>query len=39
MNKTMIKASLLAAALIVFVPFGLQAQDDGFYPYLFARLS
>jgi len=39
MNKTMIKASLLAAALIVFVPFGLQAQDDGFYPYSFARLS
>jgi hypothetical protein len=39
MNKTMTKASLLAAAFIVLMPFGLRAQDEGFYPYSFARLS
>jgi hypothetical protein len=39
MNKMMIKASLLAIAFIVSIPLGLQAQDEGFYPYSYARLS
>ena len=39
MNKMMTKASLLAIALIVLIPLGLKAQDEGFYPYSFARLN
>ncbi|RPI97844.1 MAG: hypothetical protein EHM31_12845, partial [Candidatus Aminicenantes bacterium] len=39
MNKMMTKASLLAIGLIVLIPLGLMAQDEGFYPYSFARLS
>jgi len=39
MNKNMTKASLLAIAVIVLIPLGLMAQDEGFYPYSFARLS
>jgi hypothetical protein len=39
MNKIMTKASLLAIALIVLIPLGLKAQDEGFYPYSFARLN
>jgi hypothetical protein len=39
MNKIMTKAALLALALIVSVPIGLMAQDEGFYPYSFARLT
>jgi len=39
MNKMMTKASLIAIALIVSIPLGLMAQDEGFYPYSFARLS
>jgi hypothetical protein len=39
MNKIMTKAALLAAALIVWIPLGLAAQDEGFYPYSYARLS
>jgi hypothetical protein len=39
MNKKMTKAALLAAALIVWIPLGLAAQDEGFYPYSYARLS
>ena len=33
MNKMMTKAALLAVALIVSIPLGLMAQDEGFYPY------
>lgn len=39
MNKKMKKASLLAIAFIVSIPLGLMAQDEGFYPYSYARLS
>jgi len=39
MRKMMTKASLLAIAFIVSIPLGLQAQDEGFYPYSYARLS
>ena len=39
MNKKMIKATLLAIAFIVSIPLGLAAQDEGYYPYSFARLS
>ncbi len=39
MNKMAKKASLLAIAFIVSIPLGLAAQDEGFYPYSFARLS
>ncbi|OGD26423.1 MAG: hypothetical protein A2V57_02655 [Candidatus Aminicenantes bacterium RBG_19FT_COMBO_65_30] len=39
MNKMMRQASLLAIAFIVSIPLGLMAQDEGFYPYSFARLS
>ena len=39
MNKIMTKAALVAAALIVWIPLGLTAQDEGFYPYSYARLS
>src|SRR5512140_792678 len=39
MNKKMIKATLLALAFIVSIPLGLAAQDEGYYPYSFARLS
>jgi len=39
MNKIMTKAALLAAALIVWIPLGLTGQDEGFYPYSYARLS
>lgn len=39
MNKMANKATLLAIAFIVSIPLGLRAQDEGFYPYSFARLS
>ncbi|MGZ5554497.1 MAG: DUF6600 domain-containing protein, partial [Candidatus Aminicenantales bacterium] len=39
MNKMMTKAALLALAFIVSIPLGLAAQDEGYYPYSFARLS
>jgi hypothetical protein len=39
MNKMMIRAAILTAALIVFVPLGLEAQDEGFYAHSYARLS
>ena len=39
MNKTMSKAAVLAVMVIVSIPLGLWAQDEGFYPYSFARLS
>jgi len=39
MNKMTTRAALLAAAFIVSIPLGLMAQDEGFYPYSFARLS
>jgi hypothetical protein len=41
MNKMIKRAALLAAAFIVSIPLGLmaQAQDEGYYPYSFARLS
>jgi len=39
MNKLMKQASLLAIAVIVSIPLGLAAQDEGFYPYSYARLS
>jgi len=39
MNKMMTKASLLAVALIVALPFGLAAQDEGYYAGSYARLS
>jgi hypothetical protein len=39
MNKMANKATLLAIAFIVSIPLGLSAQDEGFYPYSFARLS
>lgn len=39
MKKMMIKASLLAVAFIVSIPLGFAAQDEGFYPYSYARLS
>jgi hypothetical protein len=39
MNKMMIRAAILTAALIVLVPLGLRAQDEGYYPYSYARLS
>ena len=39
MNKMANKATLLAIAFIVSIPLGLGAQDEGFYPYSFARLS
>jgi len=39
MNKMAKRASLLAIAFIVSIPLGLKAQDEGFYPYSFARLS
>ena len=39
MTKTMTKVALIAVAFIVSIPLGLGAQDEGFYPYSFARLS
>ncbi len=39
MNKMTSKATLLAVALIVSIPLGLMAQDDGYYALSFARLS
>ena len=33
------KLTILAIAFIVSIPFGLMAQDEGFYPYSYARLS
>src|SRR5512137_2010363 len=39
MRKKMTKAALIAAVFIVSIPLGLAAQDEGFYPYSFARLS
>ena len=33
------KLSILATAIIVSIPLGLMAQDEGFYPYSYARLS
>lgn len=39
MNKMITKAALLALAFIVSIPLGLAAQDEGFYPYSFARLT
>ncbi len=39
MNKATGKATILMIALIVSIPLGLGAQDEGFYPYSFARLS
>jgi hypothetical protein len=39
MNKMMARASVLAVAFIVSLPLGLAAQDEGYYPYSFARLS
>ncbi len=39
MNKMMKRAALLAVAFIVSIPLGLMAQDEGFYPYSYARLS
>jgi hypothetical protein len=33
------KLSILAIAIIVSIPLGLTAQDEGFYPYSYARLS
>jgi hypothetical protein len=39
MSKTMSKAAVLAVMVIVSIPLGLWAQDEGFYPYSFARLS
>jgi len=33
------KLSILAIAIIVSIPLGLMAQDEGFYPYSYARLS
>ncbi len=39
MNKMTNKAALLAIAFIVSIPLGLPAQDEGFYPYSFARLT
>ncbi len=39
MNKTASRAAILAIAFIVSIPLGLKAQDEGFYPYSFARLS
>ncbi|HUT08734.1 MAG TPA: DUF6600 domain-containing protein [Candidatus Latescibacteria bacterium] len=33
------KLSILAIAIIVLIPLGLMAQDEGFYPYSYARLS
>ncbi|HOW84695.1 MAG TPA: hypothetical protein P5119_04985 [Candidatus Aminicenantes bacterium] len=39
MNKMTEKAALLALAFIVSIPLGLAAQDEGFYPYSFARLT
>jgi hypothetical protein len=39
MSKTMSKAAVLAVMVIVSSPLGLWAQDEGFYPYSFARLS
>jgi len=39
MNKMTKRAALLAAAFIVSIPLGLMAQDEGFYPYSYARLS
>jgi hypothetical protein len=39
MNKKMTKALIGAVVFIVLIPFGLAAQDEGFYPYSYARLS
>lgn len=39
MNKRMSPAALLALAIIVSIPLGLAAQDEGYYPYSFARLT
>ncbi|MCU0244157.1 MAG: hypothetical protein MUE80_05345, partial [Acidobacteria bacterium] len=39
MNKNTTRAALLAAAFIVALPFGLMAQDEGYYAYSYARLS
>ncbi len=39
MNKMTTKATRLAIALIVSIPLGLMAQDDGYYANSFARLS
>jgi hypothetical protein len=39
MNKMMTKALIGAVLFIVSIPFGLLAQDEGFYPYSYARLS
>jgi len=33
------KLTILAIAIIVSIPLGLMAQDEGFYPYSYARLS
>jgi hypothetical protein len=33
------KLTVLAIAIIVSIPLGLMAQDEGFYPYSYARLS
>ncbi|HPW18543.1 MAG TPA: hypothetical protein PLP83_09225 [Candidatus Aminicenantes bacterium] len=39
MKRRSIKTPVLAAAFIVSIPLGLMAQDEGFYPYSYARLS
>jgi hypothetical protein len=39
MKRMMTKASLAAVAFIVSIPLGLMAQDEGLYPYSYARLS
>ncbi len=39
MNKMMTKALIGAVLFIVLIPLGLTAQDEGFYPYSYARLS
>jgi hypothetical protein len=39
MNKKAPRAAALAVAFIVSIPLGLKGQDEGFYPYSFARLS